>query len=302
MRNSTTIDKEFFKWPVCLMLSLVITMIFGLLFGCEQAGHTPEQEVTYVPGEYLIEASDYVLSGDPAQGYYIKFNSEYSPSIGSENMQTADIQFDSMQAFADAVIKGNLSDAQKAKVYTVFARDEQGTITCDFQNLQSAVLPDGMHQDGVSWTGAIYTQSFSSDQNGSGNVVVCTQDIYQERYRRDYVNSLEASGITVTKQEKIAERDATEIYYKTRLAEMKCIRYELVAGNKTYVVDEQYILSAAYMDEDWISDRIPYRIHMYCTDGVSYYIVDLFHPESRPSEEWLLSFGLTKYTDDSAKE
>ena len=279
-----------------LFLSVIVLLILGILCGCEKQNDHSEQDFSNIPEDYYIENSDYILSGNITDGYYITFFPEYHPNSGTDDMQTADLEFDSMQDFATTVMEGSLSDYQKAKIYTVFPRDEKGTITCDFGNLQEVKLPTGMHRKNVSWTGVIYTQSFSSDKNSFGNVTVYPQDKYEEKYQKDYENRLKASSISIVNEEKISDRDATLIYYYTQLAEMKCLRYVLVDGNKTYVVEEEYFLSAVYVDENLISDSIPYRINMYCTDGTNYYVIDLYHLDSRPTEEWLLSFGLTKFS------
>lgn len=278
-----------------LFLFVIILLILGIFCGCAKQNNQSEQDVSNIPGNYYIENTDYILSGNATDGYYVTFLPEYHPSSGTTDMQTADIEFDSMQDFAATVVGGDLSDYQKAKIYTVFPRDEKGTMTCDFGNLQEARLPIGMHNKNVSWTGVIYTQSFSSDQSGFGNVAVYPKDKYEEKYQKDYENRLKVPSISIMKEEKISDRDATLIYYNTQLAEMKCVRYVLVDGNKTYVVEEEYFLSAVYVDESLISDSIPYRINMYCTDGTNYYVIDIYHVDSRPTEEWLLSFGLTKF-------
>ena len=282
-----------------LFLSMIVLLILGILCGCEKQDNQSDQDTSNILENYYIENSDYILSGSITDGYYITFSHEYQPSSGTTDMQTADLVFDSMQDFATTVMEGKLSDYQKAKIYTVFSQDEKGTMTCDFGNLQEVRLPTGMRHKNVSWEGVLYTQSFSSDQNSYGYVTVYPQARYEEKYQKDYVNRLKASSISIIKEEKISDRDATLIYYNTQLAEMKCVRYILEDGNKTYVVEEEYFLSAVYVDESLISDSIPYRITMYCTDGTNYYVIAIYYPDSRPTEEWLLSFGLTKFVSSN---
>ncbi len=282
-----------------IALCMVTFLALAILVGCQESeGEQPKQEL-YVPGNYSIEVSDYVLSGNPQDGYYIRFSTEYSDESMLPGMETTDIQFDSVRDFATTVLEGNLSERQKIKIAKVFPHNDQGTITCDFANLQEVVLPDGMIHKDFYWSGAVYTQFFGTEEDTYGNVTVYTKDSYDAKYQKDYVNRLNKSSVTVSKKEKVSDRNASVIYFSTQLADMKCVRYELISGNKTYLVSEEYLLSAYAADQEWVSETVPYRIHLYCTDGNNYYVINLYHLESRPTEEWLLTFSLSKYIDDT---
>lgn len=285
-----------------MALCSIALFVLGIFAGCQESEGQPPKEEIFAPGNYSIEVSDYVLTGNPQDGYYIRFSKEYSSESTLPGMETTDIQFDSIQDFATTVLEGNLSEYQKGKISRVFPSNDQGAITCDFANLQEVVLPDGMIHKDFYWSGAVYSQFFGTEEDTYGNVIVYTKDSYDAKYQKDYVNRLNKSSVTVSKKEKVSDRNASVIYFSTQLADMKCVRYELISGNKTYLVSEEYLLSAYAADQEWVSETVPYRIHMYCTDGNNYYVVNLYHLESRPTSEWLLSFALSKYVNNTERK
>ncbi len=284
---------------------LIIFIIMGVwilsvLLACDHEDTVDQDENMYVPGRYMVEVSDYILSGSE-EGYYIIMSDEYSSAeTGFLGQMASELTFDSMKSFADAVTKGTLTDSQKAVISTSFPGDEKGVLTCDFENLQQALLPQNFVFTEIMWSGESYTHTFSSNINESefGNISVYPKHIYDEIFQRDYANRYDNSNVLVTKTEMLNDRNAVAVYYKTNRAKMKSIQYTLQSDNTTYIVEEDYALEMSGMGQEWVSDTVPYRIKMYCSDGSNYYVVRIYHPNSRPTEEWLLSFGLTKYVYD----
>lgn len=284
-----------------IMIIILGVWMLNVLLGCNHNDTVDPDNNMYVPGRYMVEVADYILSGTE-EGYYIIMLDDYSSAeAGVLGQMTSELRFDSMKSFADAVTKGTLTNSQKYVISTFFPNDEKGVLTCDFENLQQAHLPQNFVYTEIIWSGESYTHVFSSDRNESefGNISVYPKHTYDEIFQRDYVNRYDDSDVVVTKTEMLNERNAVAVYYKTNRAKMMSIQYTLQSDNTVYIVEEDYAIEAPSMAEEWVSETVPYRIKMYCTDGNNCFVVRIYHPISRPTEEWLLSFGLTKFVSSN---
>ena len=98
---------------------------------------------------------------------------------------------------------------------------------------------------------------------------------------------------TVSKTEKIEDRDSTVTYYTTVAGEFKRVCYKLEQGEKTLYVAEKYCLEG-YTDytNNNVSLDIPKSITILGEQENEYFRIYLSKLEQRPSEEYLLEFGL----------
>ena len=73
------------------------------------------------------------------------------------------------------------------------------------------------------------------------------------------------------------------------------IRYTVKSENKVYVIDKMLRLKSNNAAAS-VSDEIPINVTLYCIEDDTHFILDLFGFADDPSDTWLLSFGLKKYS------
>lgn len=212
----------------------------------------------------------------------------------------ATVDFPSIKAFKDAVTKGTLTDLQKATIAQVFKRDEKGDVlTCDFNNLYEPVLPAEGAVGMVCWKGEEYGFLFGFSSKMHGVFLYEQQGLYNEIYAKEYENSFNNDNVAVTKIENLPDNKQA-IYSTTRTADLKNIRFTLSDQGKTFAVDKMFCLrlEPELSALGSVSDTVPVSVTLYCMEGNQYYIINLYDLEEDPTDEWLLSFGITKYVEN----
>lgn len=267
-----------------------------------QAGDTPQNEPSVVIQHYDINA-DYSLEYKDG-GYVIIFD---DPSVYDKNGQMSSyeqsyVDFSSVKEFKEAVTTGKLSDSQKRIVAKYFSKNAEGAVlTCDFSRLYVPTLPSSATRyDSVEWTGWEYDYSFSVGSGGSGFVSCMTEDLYNIRYQRDFVELFDRDTITVTDKKTVDNKEETN--YKTTTGSFKKIRYTLSIKGKTIVVDKTFALQSKYPNSFSASSTAPRKIILYCNSNGQHYIVSLYDLQEDPTDEWLLEFGLEEFVDTESAE
>ncbi len=195
-----------------------------------------------------------------------------------------------------------LSDETLLAIKRFFPRDEQGRfLVCDFAQLYSPVLPNELQiKNEIIWRGPIYDFPVSVHKENTAYFGVITPAVY--RYRIEKHRSFtEEEDISLVAHEKELERDAD--VYTYMLQEMpsnyfeKRVQYTLLQDEKTVLVVETYI------SQDGIEgfSNTPTTIFLLGEECGSCYQISLpwLGPE-RPTEEWLLSFGLEPFVPEDA--
>lgn len=235
----------------------------------------------------------YLLEKDK-NGFYLVFENFSEAEVpGYTNSQVvAGVSFGSVKEFKEAVVNGKLTEEQK-EIVASFKRDESNRIlTCNFDDLYDAVTPASCPVYSVQWTGQKYTIGVSNGDIG-GYIRRLSETEYNKNYQTYYQDLFDNMTITETKE---LENGKTVIYSHSDVSEMKNIRYTLKQGNKTFIVDESYCLSDKY-ESTQVNSEVPLSVTMYCTDEDGRYIIDLHGFDSVPTADWLLGFGIEKYTE-----
>ena len=240
-----------------------------------------------------IESADYMLM-EQSGLYYIVFDS-ISDYQGEGQNELANLEFKSLAALKNSVTNGKLENWQKKVIATSFKKNDVGILTCDFNKLLEPKMPGECVIDGVSWSGESYSFYISTSSEIFGFVHSYSYDQYYEIYEKDFENYFDKSTITV-KETLIADDGKVVTTYSTSAGDLMQVRWTYKVGQKTIVVDETYRLSMG--DETLTtSDMVPTNVTLYCTEPGAYYVVDLFGFVEKPSDEWLMQFGMTQYVE-----
>ena len=214
-----------------------------------------------------------------------------------DQVQLAEVQFNSLAEFKNSVINNKLSIGDKEIVAT-FAKDEVGILTPDFNNLFEPYMPDEFQIDLLLWEGRGYTFLAYTPSGVEAYITYHSQENYNKLFQYDFENYFDRDLIVVTETIKTDDGKTITTYY-TALAELKDISYTISKGDKTIIVQERYRLESQWLP---VSDTIPSQITLYGTEGDAHYIIDLFEFEEKPSEEWLFEFGMQPYVDTDVAE
>ena len=255
---------------------------------------TPQSPETVTSSDIINpDGADYSLITRDGL-HYIVLENEYAVSNGSQ--VSTNIHFSSMKEFKDTVTLGKLSDSQK-EIVSTFKKDENGILTCDFNNLYIPALPqNGIYSD-ISWEGEGY--SFYIDLEGEpfGFFHLNSKENHDRNYKYDITDFFDRDTITLNRTEDLGN-EKTAFYYTTQAGYYVRLRYSLKDGDRTYQVDKTYRLndSEESIDE---ATAIPQRISMYCSQDEVYYSIKLHEFDGVPTDEWLLQIGIQKYVESS---
>lgn len=273
----------------CVLLSV---FVLALLCGCSS-----EEEM--VIDEVIADGETYrvVRSGED---YYIIPHEQYTGSTDYEDFyKTASIKgslyaYDSVYPLIEDILENKIdfSDIQFQRWRNRLENNAPLKIF-DIKNVYKPVFPAEHNITTVAWYGADYSYNATLTDDTAKHVSIvihCPESFTQkvDAFYAYYRNIFE-EGFTETETE---DRNAT-IY---RGEKEMYILYTLTAAEKTAQVVERYRIA----DEGslHVSDTVPQEVNMFVTEGDLYYGVGVSGIDRRPSEEWLLSFGIEKDTPE----
>ncbi len=246
--------------------------------------HVESGPAIYDPGYTLTYGdSGFVMIFDDPNAYRV------------EHSVPGSVGFDSMEEFVNTVTNGCLTEGQKQIIATAFPKDDTGAVLiCDFDNLYVPTLPGKGVVDGVSWAGQTYSFGLTLEDGVFGSLHCLTEAQFQSRYQREYADFFDRDTITVTSTKTFAD-GKTAIYYTTRSGEFMNLRYTLTAGEQTITVDKTYRLQTNNPQLP-TSSTVPSGIELYGTSDEGFFCITLFGFAADPADEWILRFGLERYT------
>lgn len=264
------------------MFVLCLTFVITCFFGCSVENLSTDNARYELK---KIEGASYLLIPDKT-----KETIESNIDIGM--IQEAEIQFDSIEEFVNNVKNGKLNDRQLAIANKTFSKDSNGIKVCNFSDIQIPVNPIEFECKKVFWSGELYSYSLESKSNTIAYYHLLNKDSYDYQYDNNYLRFFDNESVSVTKT--IDYENNAEYYYSTSKGNMKKVRYTLVNGQTTLVVDETYRLS---MEDKTIptSNEVPYRVTIYGIKSDQYFCIDIFDVVSKPTVEWLTDFSVEAY-------
>lgn len=272
---------------VVLLLCMLMTSLLGCTTGSQATDESTTELITEAPtdtmGPIVAEEADYSIEEIDGRHYLI-FDDTETYEISSQYNGRFYIRFGSLKELHDTVVEGRLDDSQKRRVATWGTEDNTDRVpVCDFTHLYTPTLPEGAFSGSVRWQGGMYAFSLKTNEKSLGFLCVL-YDVseYHAVFQETYMNFYEEE--TATSTEQVEDRDAEVTYYQD--GSMKRVRYTLQRGDKTVVVDETYSAS----------ETVPQSVYLYGSEHDTYWLVTLKTLSERPSEDWILSFGLEPYT------
>lgn len=235
-------------------------------------------------------------------GIYLNFQEgNDSASTGEESGSVCgDLTFESLGEMRRVFKNGELTESQIEIIKNAFLKDDKGILLCNFDRLYEPTVPIGISGKSVIYSGREEYAFMLTDSNSGMTVTFMnhSSDVYARRYASEYKNFLDNDRIEFIRKETESNRNATVYYYRTGVVEQKGVQYTIRTSGKTLHVYEEYLLKLYNPDLPSlrVSDTIPFRIRIFGQQGDTYFEVYCSRPETRPTVEWLSSFGLKLFT------
>ncbi len=166
---------------------------------------------------------------------------------------------------------------------------------CDLNNLYDVRTPQDVTLSSISWTFDSYTFYLESQIAPSFSIDCHTPKDYKYCLVENYTYCPSPHSNAYGRQEeKISDRNATQIFYQTDVSTFKTLKYEIKEENRTLYVAEKYRLTSSNPRIE-TSRTVPYHIDVFIEENGAFVHMHIYEPTERPSVEWLSSFGVTPY-------
>lgn len=252
---------------------------------------TPTAVPTAKPTEKPIRSKysfyRYKLSYED-NGFYINFpEGNDDPSwTGSGVSGPNAVTYNSLEEVRNVILTGKLSDTDISKMRCFFYRNEKGIILPDLYNLYIPVYPDG--------SSPAERASVTKEGYQVGGMIVMHEVGYNAAIS-EQSNYTKQEGITVTKTEKLSDKNGTVCYYTDQSNyTYKWVRYTLTKGSKTAVVDEIRVVQGGSSASS--------ELNIYYEENGLYYALKSRGPSKWLTEEEIMGYGLKLYDVQVSKD
>ena len=280
-----------------LVFCLVFTLLLALC-GCST------KDPASLPEGVVANTDFYIITEENGQ-CILRFKDKYIDSAAQEDSISAMSvslrfpTFDNLKEMKAAILNGRFDYDGLNALYRSAGEDRELNVV-DPRNLQTLLLPEGSMQTGVVFYGSHYNISIQGSDLGTA-VVQVYQDAEQveKHYNERFTAWMPTQTVYSITTEK--DRGATVYHHSSKAAEFRTYYYELSVPNGVMYIEELYMIDYFNKEHDrakLVSDIKPRSINIYCVTQDGGFYTGLDHLESRPSVEWLSSFGLTPYVEE----
>lgn len=213
-------------------------------------------------------------------------------------MEEIYVQFDSFDDMIKRITENELTQDELADIERGFTKAANGQIPIfDIYNMMTPTLPEGVNTDYIKWyDGMTYQLHFAGSEQMKGIV-----EYYGGNNEHYFNHSIcVQNGGSHTEKTHIDDRNSDIYIFTSGYGEAKCVCYNISGqnGDEIIHVEEYYLLNSEEYSS-WVSDTAPFYLQIWRTiESQKLYVAIYLLPE-RPSVEWLSSFGLQAYKDDS---
>lgn len=243
--------------------------------------------------------------------YYLNFVDGNSFSNGSSVDYSGEEGFylSSVGELRDKLIHNTFETKERNIIKMGFQKDEKGIEIFNVDKMYEAVCPEGMSAGPVYWTGdtyAIYVKAQADNALGKsldGYVEILPRDVYEnllDKNFKNYFSNIQYEQI-ISQENGTWEGLSCEVYvYTTSVAKIKQVFIEVPvdhAGQIRYIVID-YVLSSSGGVLP-VSDTIPLSVTLYGEYEGQGFELYLSPFETAPTLDFLTSFGITPYVEDT---
>lgn len=245
-----------------------------------------------------ISTDDYTIEKIDGT-YYLSFHEGKKATESQINSCTqADITFASFQELINALKNNELTYEQKIIMQASFSQNDNGIVLCNFDQIYEPVLPDNMAYNQISWEG----NDFLSFSFPGGVVHFYDRETYTAHFEKNYLNYPSGSDVVIKNsyRENYDSLPCEWTEYTQYGNTYRIGRFDITTSDGVFHVFLDYILRyTGSFNHVTASDTIPYMVTVYGELDGQYVRIVLSSPDTAPTVEWLSSFGITPYADNS---
>ena len=244
--------------------------------------------------KYPLIGDRYTLTkeGDTVYFNFVDETLKPSATLSSKSIVRV-VFFSSMQEMYTKITTFQLTEDDLLMV-KYFPREKKGIPIVDVNALYAPTHSEALHVRHVEWRGESYKYQFSLDTHSSCKMIPCSRKAYLSLYAKA-LQDIKRKDFE--KIESVQDRNAVEGEYQTPYGGVKFAWYTLSRDNKIFHVIEEYFIPEN--DSSMTNSRLTY-LKIYGEDDGNYFYVELKNLAERPTEEWLLSFGLEPFVPEDA--
>ena len=262
------------------LLSVFLCAVLLLLTACSTHGEKYAENELYTiyakDGEYTLVLKDSVKSQIDA--------------ISEAQILEYPV-FKSLSDMKRAILAGDISTYELYSLQSGAAKDGGSIPICDVNNLYAPTLPHNISVKDIAWYGEMYL--FRLDASAAP-VDSCSISYWTEdRFEKDVKGFTEFTAnknIEILSSAIDSATGGTIYEYQTRMGTFTDVLYTLTEGSKVIHVNEMYC-----------NGGCPKIVKIWGIDNGVHFNVVIIEPKSRPTADWLLSFGLVPYVEDAEK-
>ena len=275
-----------------------LCVVAALLCACGGGDTVPIETRKVYTEEKTIVNDKYTIYQEEEK-WYMEFPSEETgdPSESGSG-QDADGEciavdypdFNTIYEMQEQIITGNLSDSSIA-LFRSFSKNGKLEIYNPY-DLLYLITPDNTEPGSIIWWGTGYSFEFCGPEV-TGFIMCCSKEAYDYEFEAMYAG-FPAESTSVISDVILTDRNAREVHYMTRSAELKKVIYESHTEEYDFYATEEFVLNyfegAVRLTDP--SSTIPWEVRLYWNDGERYYYGYFSSFTERPTEEWITGFRL----------
>lgn len=243
------------------------------------------------PDNCIADTEYYTLYKENGK-YYLEFKTvlpDRDPSL----LETSFVTYDKVSSIGEMKQKILAGDFSAEGMKALRLGSPNTMEVCNLENLYEVQLPTGQAVRHITWKGMVY--HFELEQ--TGYVECITREAYENRLDLLYTNAIK-KDIPVEYEE--TGRDGKTVLKRYQHG-ATLIRHDLSSEEKELYAVEIFDSAGfrlEYVDTCPATELIPDRIRFFGKMNGAYFYGYLSDLPSRPSVEWLSSFGLTPYVEE----
>ena len=242
--------------------------------------------------------------------YYLNFNDGNEAETDAEGnllymTPQASIQFASVGEMKTRIMEGKLTTEEKEIAKAIFRKDENGIAVPNLNYLFQPSAPSDYQMSVVSWSGNAYTTGVFKENGVFAGYDFLPYDSWEQAYKEEM--DIIASQKLNSHEKGYFDGLPCETYvYTTETAKIKKVIVSIPCNNdyeSKYAIIKYRLEYFGPMSEGsvaWeVSNTIPTSIEIYGQCQGQNYEILMMYPRLEPTADFLLSFGITPYIEET---
>ena len=263
----------------------------------------PETEAS-VEAEILCSNEKYTITNHP-NGCRINFVDGNNSEEAADGAISGEIKFSTVAEMRSAFLNNTLTEQQINTIRQTFADDTTGIYLCNLNALYEPVLPDHVSPKYISLTGTNYSFYVgATEQYASADIYVASSNQYNSLYSYAHEpHSAEYTSVTEQAEDQFGNTPCEIIEY-VYTGSGATFRDYLLSFSQDHVQTEivisyRLIGPTPSLIEYRESETLPANIWIFQEVNDLRFVYHIRDLEIEPTVEWLTSFGVTPYVDNS---